>query len=101
MRKSRGYRRKLPTRENELILKFYENPPRIGGFLSKDQRLRLLGKKKKERETEESDFWYSVRKSAEGALLDLELLCKIAHDNQLKEVFRSLDVDEQRSINSL
>ena len=70
----------------------------MGGFLSKNQRLRLLGKKKKERETEESDFWYSIRKSAEGALLDLELLCKIAHDNQLKKVFRPLDNDEQRSI---
>ena len=99
MRKSRGYRRELMNYERALIMRLYENPPRIGGFLSKRQRLRLLGKKRKERETDESDFWYSIRKSADGALLDLELLCRIAHDNQLREIFRPLDRNEERSLN--
>jgi len=101
MRKAREYRRELTHWEKELIQNLHEHPPRIGGFLSKNQRLRLLGKKKKERATEESDFWYSVRKCAEGALLDLELFCKIAHDNQLRELFKPLDADEQRSIDIL
>lgn len=67
----------------------------------KEPETAAFRKEEKRGATEESDFWYSVRKCAEGALLDLELLCKIAHDNQLRELFKPLDVDEQRSIDIL
>lgn len=46
-----------------------------------------MGLKRREEGTTESELWYRIRNQARKALLDLELLCEIASDEQLKEIF--------------
>ena len=60
------------------------------GFLTKLQKERLLKLKKKERETPDSDFWYRIKHSAKFSIFDLELICKIADESQLQEIFEPL-----------
>ncbi|MGQ0794740.1 MAG: hypothetical protein ACT4N5_00960 [Nitrosopumilaceae archaeon] len=60
------------------------------GFLSPNQKKRLLGLKKKERQTEDSDFWWRIKHTAQNAILDLQLICEIANDVQLEDIFRPL-----------
>ena len=88
MRKNREYRRDLSDYDIELLRKLYENHLNSAKYaLTKEQRKRLLGLAKKEKYTEESDFWYHLKHQARKSLLDLELFVSVANDDMVKEVF--------------
>lgn len=98
MDKYRIYTRELPKSKPEYLKIKYSAHIHSKGFLSPNQKKRLLGLKKMERGTTDSDFWYRIKRSAKNALLDLQLISEIASDSQLMEIFSSLTVDEYREI---
>ena len=61
-----------------------------GGFLSKNQKLRLLGLKKGDEGTPEADFWYRLKRSAKGSLVDLQMIFDLADDDQKREIFQMI-----------
>jgi len=64
------------------------------GFLTKPQKKRLLKLKKKQRKTPDADFWWNIRRSAKGAIFDLELISTIGDESQLEEIFKPLTKDD-------
>src|SRR5437867_6828595 len=88
MADNRQYRRALTNWERDTIVKLYGLHANSRGLLTKKMRQRLMGLRKKEPETSESDFWYNIKRYAKGALLDLELISYVASDEQLKEIYK-------------
>lgn len=91
MTKYREYARELTAKElNDLKTRYSEHLKLArGGFLSDKQRKRLLGIKKKERETPDSDFWWRIKESIQDSMIDMKLVCDIASEKQLQEIFGS------------
>jgi hypothetical protein len=63
----------------------------MNGFIPAQKRRELIGLKQKEESMTESDFWYRLRLFASAGMLDFDLLCRTADDDQLKEIFRQND----------
>lgn len=91
MRQFRGYARALQESDGRYVVATYENEKRSNGFIPAQKRRELLGLKEKEKSMTESDFWYRIRLFANAGMLDFDLLCWIADDDQLKEIFRQND----------
>src|SRR5574337_643649 len=83
------YRRELTNNEIGSLKKTYEKHARsiARGFLTREQRMRLLELKKKERGTTDSDFWYKLKRQSKNAIMELQMISDIANDKQLKEIF--------------
>lgn len=68
-------------------------------------RRRLLGIKKqsaKQYQNDTADFWYDVRHYVRNALKDLELICEVAHPEQLQDIFsEKLSKTELDTINKI
>lgn len=61
-----------------------------GGFLTKNQKMRLLGLKHGDEGTPEADFWYRLKQSAKGSLVDLQMIFDLADDDQSSEIFQRI-----------
>src|SRR2546428_7058747 len=85
------YRRENTKYEWSELLDKYKNLINAeGGVFRPDKRRKLLGLKPKADDPPHKDtanFWYDVRKTVKSGLKDLELICDIAHPDQLKEMF--------------
>lgn len=92
MGRYRMYRRELSPNELKSVrLKYHQYIENArGGFLTKNQKLRLLKLKHGEEGTTEADFWYRLKQSAKGAIADLQMICDIADDEQIKEIFQKI-----------
>ncbi|MCH7561071.1 MAG: hypothetical protein IIC67_06870 [Thaumarchaeota archaeon] len=88
-KKYRQYSRDLSDKELETLRKKYSNHLKKskGGILSDKQRKRLLGYKKKEHGTPDSDFWWKIKHSIQDSIMDIQLLCDIASEEELKDIF--------------
>ena len=90
------YRRELSPNELKSVRlkydKYIENAR--GGFLTKNQKLRLLKLKHGEEGTTEADFWYRLKQSAKGAIADLQMIFDIADDEQIKEIFHKIPLSK-------
>src|SRR3989344_2576856 len=84
------YRRQLSKTELKSIQEKYGNYKSRGGFLTSNQKLKLLCKKKGEEGTTEADFWYRLKKSSRGSIVDLQMICDIADEEQIKEIFQKI-----------
>jgi hypothetical protein len=85
--------------EKDRLRKLYKGHVNSAKFiLTKRQRLILLGLRKREKGTTESDLWYRIRNQVRKGLLDLELFASVANEEQLKEVFAPLTVMEHRKL---
>lgn len=89
MKKYRQYSRDLSKKELENLRSKYKThlQESKGGFLSTKQRKRLLGFKKRERGTPDSDFWWRIRKSTQDSIMDMQLICDRATEDELQEIF--------------
>lgn len=96
MRKSRGYIRELSNHQKDLIRKFYKDHK--GSGLSNKERKILIGLAKRPAWMTESELMYRIREAAINDMIDLELIAKVAHIDQLKEIFRPLDGQETTNI---
>ena len=89
--KMADYRRQLSKYEQkELLDKYKKHRDAEGGIFTSDKRRKLLGIKgesKKQIHEDSADFWYDVRKTVKNGLKDMELICDVAHPDQLKEMF--------------
>jgi len=88
-KKYRQYSRDLDTKELETLRKKYSTHLKKskGGILSDKQRKRLLGYKKKEHGTPDSDFWWKIKHSIQDSIMDIQLICDIASEEELKDIF--------------
>ena len=86
------YRRELSENDKTSLKKKFKNhiENSRNSCLTKNQRLRLLEIKKKEHGTTESDFWYRLKKDAKNAIVDLQMICNVADDEQIKEIFQHI-----------
>lgn len=91
IKKYRQYSRDIKTKELDDLRKKYQKHLKSskGGFLSAGQRKRLLGFKKREMGTSDSDFWWRIKNSVKDSLIDMRLICDIASEEELKEIFGS------------
>lgn len=72
--------------------KHIENP---GGIFTPAARRRLISLAEKPRAgTSENDFWYNIRTQVRNALIDLRMICDIASDDQLKQMFSPLSKED-------
>jgi len=69
------------------------------GFLTKKQKRRLLKLGKKEHGTTDSEFWYRLKHSSKNSLLDLQLISRIADEEQLEEIFEALTKEDYKNMN--
>lgn len=69
------------------------------GFLTKRQKRRLLKLGKKEHGTKDSEFWYRLKHASKNSLLDLQLISKIADEEQLEEIFELLTKEDYKNRN--
>ena len=86
------YRRKLTREEHKNIVRKYKNhrDAKGGIFVSRTRR-RLLGIKDEKSglfREDTPDFWLDVRNNVKTALTDLQLICEVANQNQLEEMFQ-------------
>ncbi|CUR52045.1 protein of unknown function [Nitrosotalea devaniterrae] len=97
MVKYREYSRELTPKELENLKKRYSNHLKSahGGFLTDKQRKRLLGMKKKEQGTPDSDFWWRIRESTHDAIIDMKMICDIANEKELQEIFGTKQIKKQ------
>jgi len=95
------YRRHLSKNELKLIDEKYSNYKSRGGFLTSNQKLRLRGKKKGDEGTTEADFWYRLKKSARGSIVDLQMICDIGDEEQIKEIFQKIPLKKVSKNESL
>src|SRR2546427_4594121 len=99
-----NYRRELYKMERmNLIDKYKKLRDADGGIFTSTMRRRLLGiKLSSDREIREdsADFWYNVRTYVKNGLKDLELICEVAHPEQLEDMFagRFLSKEEQQEL---
>jgi|SRR6185312_9006759 len=94
------YRRELSRYDQKNILgKYKKHQDADGGIFVSDKRRKLLGikaKSKKHIHQDTSEFWYDVRKTVKSGLKDLELICDVAHPDQLKEMFTETLFKEEK-----
>lgn len=86
-----NYRRELTKYDQKNLLGRYRNHKDAeGGIFTESTRRRLLGIKAesaKEFPPDTADFWSDVRKFVKNGLKDLELICDVAHPDQIEEMF--------------
>ncbi len=87
MSESRQYLRELNEIERKWLKTYYESHLYKKGFLSQNQKKRLLGIKRKERGTPDSDFWYKIKHHVQNSILDLKMISDVASEKQLQEIF--------------
>lgn len=91
MKKNRQYTREYTlTQLKELQDKFKVSSGKKRGFLSSNHRKVLLHQKrigKRTSTTSDSDFYYTIREKAKGALTDYSLITETLTDSQLEEIF--------------
>lgn len=87
---SSQYWRPLKHVEKQELLEKYNKHLKesYGGYLSVKRRKRLLRLTHKEKLTRDSDFWSKLRLATLDTLVDLQLVCEVSSQNQLKEMFR-------------
>lgn len=71
-----------------------------GGIFTPDKRRKLLGINPKNPQAYEDtpNFWADVRNTVRNGLIDLQLICEIAHPKQLKKIFEyTLPSNEEKS----
>ena len=93
MTKYRKYTRDLPDNKLKTLKKRHEIHLKYNGFLTKNQKARILGLRIEKRTTD-SEFWYRVKHSAKFSMFDLELLCKVADQDILQEIFEPLKKED-------
>jgi len=100
MAKHREYSRELsPEQLEELKNRYSEHlKSSHGGFLSDKQRKRLLGLKKKEEGTPDSDFWWRIKGSTRDAIMDMKLICDIASEKELQEIFGTKNSKQSKDV---
>jgi len=96
MTKNSEYTRDLTDYQLKTLRTRYKVHLKKRGFLSPNQKRRILGIKKKERGTSDTDFWYKIRDSAKNAITDLELLSEICSDGVLEDIFRELQKEDHQ-----
>lgn len=87
MSESRKYLRELNETERKWLKTYYESHLHRKGFLSPNQKKRLLGIKRKERGTPDSDFWYKIKHHVQNSIIDLKMISDVASEKQLQEIF--------------
>jgi hypothetical protein len=87
MSESRLYTRELNDTERKWLKTYYEQHLHRKGFLTAKQKKRLLGLKRRERGTPDSDFWYKLKHRVQNVVVDLKLICDVASERQLQEMF--------------
>ena len=92
VRKPAKYRRQLTKDEYNAIREKYQGlfEKSTGGLFQKiETRSKVVGQKgEKIMFTEDtSNFWYRIRERVKYGLADLQLLCEVAHENQMKWMF--------------
>jgi len=97
---SSHWRKPITPQEKEVLKKRYKSILKVsrGGIFSHNQRLRLLGIKKITDGEEEKKLWFDIRESARTSFLDLKLICDVASDSQLEDIFKPLS-DEDLPLN--
>jgi len=98
MSKNRGYTREMTSHRWQILKKQYKTHITKKGFLSPNQKKRILKIKKMERGTVDSDFWYQIRNSAKNAIMDLQLISEVSSDDILKDIFRTLGNEDYRKM---
>ena len=95
------YWRQFKSKETQALITKYRKhlTQSHGGFLSVKRRKRLLGLRHKEKMTRNADFWSKLKLSTKDTIIDLQLLCEIASQNQLHEIFSIKE--DNTSIDSL
>lgn len=96
MTKNSEYTRDLTKNELKSLINRYDSHLKSRGFLSPNRKKRILGLKKKERGTPDSDFWSKIRVAAKNAITDLELLSEICSDDVLEDIFRELRKEDHQ-----
>jgi len=85
------YRRKLSKEDHKnIVRKYKKHRDANGGIFVSRTRRRLLGIKDEKSglfREDTSDFWLDVRSNVKTALTDLQLICEVANQDQLKEMF--------------
>jgi hypothetical protein len=87
MLESRRYLRELDETEREWLKTYYESHLHRKGFLTPNQKKRLLGIKRRERGTPDSDFWYKMKHHVQNVIIDLKMISDVASEKQLQEIF--------------
>lgn len=98
MSKNRGYTREMTSHRWQILKKQYKTHITKKGFLSPNQKKRILKIKKMERGTVDADFWYQIRNSAKNAIMDLQLISEVSSDDILKNIFRTLGNEDYRKM---
>ena len=100
--KSSHWREPLTKKDIEVLRKEFEPVLKVsrGGILTTYQRQRLLKiknkphERKEEKGEDEKKLWFDVRNSSHACFTDLKLICKIASDNQLQDIFEPWTQDD-------
>jgi len=97
MTKYREYSREFSPEQLDDLRNSYSDHLRLsrGGFLSDKQRKRLLRLKKKEQGTPDSDFWWRIKESTRDAMMDMKMICDIASEKELQEIFGTKQTRKQ------
>lgn len=87
MLESRRYLRELNETERKWLKTYYESHLPRKGFLTPNQKKRLLGIKRRERGTPDSDFWYKMKRRVQNVIIDLQMISDVTSEMQLEEIF--------------
>lgn len=90
-KQSNHWRRHLTPEQKKVLKEDHKNILKIsrGGILTTNQRKRLLGLKKQTKDDDERKFWSDIRNSVKTTFTDLQLIMKVASDQQISEMFES------------
>ena len=95
------YRRKLSKEDHKnIVRKYKKHRDASGGIFVSRTRRRLLGIKDEKSglfREDTSDFWLDVRSNVKTALTDLQLICEVANQDQLKEMFSVIPCSSRKS----
>jgi len=95
------YRRKLSKEDHKnIVRKYKQHRDANGGIFVSRTRRRLLGIKDEKSglfREDTSDFWLDVRSNVKTALTDLQLICEVANQDQLKEMFSVIPYSLRKS----
>lgn len=95
------YRRKLSKEDHKnIVRKYKQHRDANGGIFVSRTRRRLLGIKDEKSglfREDTSDFWLDVRSNVKTALTDLQLICEVANQDQLKEMFSVIPYSMRKS----
>lgn len=95
------YRRKLSqTEHRNIVRKYKQHRDANGGIFVSRTRRRLLGIKDEKSglfREDTPDFWLDVRSNVKTALTDLQLICEVANQDQLKEMFSVIPYSLRKS----